>query len=75
MEVKGSRQKAFSGVKLVPIKLQSESHGLVYLGYEPTEGAWYYFTTVYCQTEIAKKFKNWDEAFDFAYAMVNDMQW
>jgi hypothetical protein len=72
MEADGGGQETFPDIKVVPFNFQSESHGLDYLGYEPTEGVWYYFTMVYRRTEIVKKFKSWDEAFDFAYAMVNE---
>jgi hypothetical protein len=63
----------FTKMKVVPIRFNSEDTGLDYLGYEPIEGSWYHFSQRWGKTNTETKFKDWDEAFNFAYNYTNNL--
>ena len=63
----------FPEIKVVPFKFSSEDTGLNYLGYEPIEGVWYHFSQTWGKANTEHKFKDWDEAFNFAYDWVNNL--
>jgi hypothetical protein len=71
MEIESRWNKKFEPMKVVPFQFRSEESGLDYLGYEPVEGTWYHFTLRYGNTDIERKFKNWDEAYEFAFRLTN----
>lgn len=71
MEIESRYNDKFQEMKVVPFNFRSESSGLDYLGYEPVEKVWYHFTQCYSRTDVERKFKSFDEAFDFAFKLVN----
>ena len=59
-------------MKVIPFSFLSESSGIHYLGYEPQKGEWFYIELVYGTYDVLKKFKDFDEAFEFAYETVQN---
>ena len=70
-EVEGRWSNEFPTMKVVPFQFRSESSGLDYLGYNPEDKSWYHYTMRYGSADVDRKFKSWDEAFDFAYELAN----
>lgn len=58
-------------VDVIALQFDSEESGLSYLGYDPVENEWYYFTRTYGRDDATKKFANADEALSFAYDLAN----
>lgn len=71
-EIESRYDNKFPLVNVVGFQFNSRSSGLDSLGYDPIEGAWYWFTTTYSRTDIRKKFENFDEAIEFAFNHSQD---
>lgn len=71
LDVESRYNDKFPEMKVVPFKFRSESSGLDYLGYDPESGKWYHFTMCYSMVDVKREFKDFDEAFDFAYKLSN----
>ena len=70
MKVDSRYSKKFEDKMMVGFSFRSQSSGIDYLGYEPEEKAWYWFTLRYSMTNIEKKFKDFDEAIEFAFNLA-----
>jgi hypothetical protein len=71
MQIESRWNNKFPEMKVVPFNFRSEPSGLDYLGYEPVEKVWYHYVLRYGNTDVERKFKSFDEAFDFAFKLVN----
>jgi hypothetical protein len=70
-EIKSLWDETVQPVKVVPFMFRSEDSGLDYLGYDPEHNEWFHFTTCFGRTDIRQRFDCWDDAFDFAWNLVN----
>lgn len=57
-------------VKVIPFEVHSGRSGLDFLGYCTANQKWYYFTMCYGFVNDERVFSSWDEAFEFAYDLV-----
>jgi hypothetical protein len=75
LDVTSRYNNQFGDKKMVGFQFRSSmSNGLDYLGYEPLEKTWYWFTMRYSLINIEKKFKNFDEAIEFAFDLANQAE-
>ena len=71
MKIESRWNDKFPEVNVVPFKFRSESSGLDFLGYDPKGDRWYHYTIVYSSVDTKRDFANFEEAFEFAYALAN----
>lgn len=73
-EISSRWNKQFPEVSVVPFQFRSQDSGLDYLGYCPADSRWYHYTMVYGRVNTERVFDNWNDAFDFAYALANQKE-
>jgi len=61
----------FPEMLVKPLQYKSEESGLSYLFFEPDSGNWYAGNLVYGRWDVNRKFKNFEEAFEFAFEESN----
>lgn len=54
-----------------PLSYKSNERGIDYLYYEPDSDSWYSGNLVYGSRDVHQKFKDSDEAFEFAFEESN----
>lgn len=61
----------FPEISVVPFQVKADEGELNYLGYEPLTKTWYHFTCVYGIHDTTREFANFEEAFEFAFNLVD----